>query len=232
MRHNLKASPRALIGLLAVVSTGVCHCASSSAESGDSGSGDSPPDSSTGASDGTQTEESATLSDARASDASVTGLGDAKIDVDAKAEPSEGGAPVASIAPLAAPATAGTGAHLVTVGSASRLELNGVTVWGIPDFVTTTFGASQYANRDAVTSTIAGWNGNVIRLRVLADEYENPTNVASQAAYLQMVKDWVTAAEAHGLYVQICWWDSLDSTTPQPPRTTRTGPRSTPSPFR
>lgn len=130
----------------------------------------------------------------------------------------DGGAPAATIAPLAVPAVGGAGAHLVTVGSSSRLELHGVVVWGIPDFVTTSFGASQYANRDAVASTIASWKGNVIRLRVLADEYENPTYVDSQAAYLQMVKDWVAAAKAHGLYVQICWWDSLDSNDSAAPK--------------
>jgi hypothetical protein len=129
-----------------------------------------------------------------------------------------GGTPMATIAPLALPATGGAGAHLVTVGSSSRLELHGVTVWGISDFVTTTFGASQYANRDAVASTIASWKGNVMRLRVLADEYENPTHVNSQASYLQMVKDWVAAAKAHGLYVQICWWDSLDSNNTAAPK--------------
>lgn len=123
-----------------------------------------------------------------------------------------------TIAPLAVPATGGAGAHLVTAGSASRLELHGVTVWGISDFVTTTFGASQYASRDAVTATIAGWNGNVIRLRVLADEYENPMYVDSKATYLQMVKDWVAAAKSHGLYVQICWWDSLDSNNTAAPK--------------
>ena len=35
--------------------------------------------------------------------------------------------------------------------------------------------------------------------------------MGSDANYLQWVKDWVGSAEAQGLYVQICWWDSLDS---------------------
>jgi endoglucanase len=132
--------------------------------------------------------------------------------------PPDGAAVSPSVAPLAVPASGGSDAHLVTVGSSSRLELHGVAVWGIPDFVTTTFGASEYQNRDAVAATVASWNGNVIRLRVLADEYENPTYVDSQATYLQYVKDWVSVARAHGLYVQICWWDSLDSNNTAAPK--------------
>jgi hypothetical protein len=50
-----------------------------------------------------------------------------------------------------------------------------------------------------------------MRLRVLADEYTNPTGGETQAEYLQWIADWVTVAKSHGLYVQICWWDSLDS---------------------
>jgi uncharacterized repeat protein (TIGR01451 family) len=114
-------------------------------------------------------------------------------------------------APLVIPSTGGSGAHLVTVGSTTRLELHGVVVWGIEDFVTTGFAAGEHSNRDAVTATIKGWGGNVIRLRVLADEYVHLQNMGSDANYLQWVKDWVASAEAQGLYVQICWWDSLDS---------------------
>jgi hypothetical protein len=106
----------------------------------------------------------------------------------------------------------------VTVSSPSRLELHGVAVWGISDFVTTTFGTSQHDNRDAVATTIVSWKANVIRLRVLADEYENPTHVGSQANYLQWVKDWAASAKAHGLYVQLCWWDSLDSQSTSSPK--------------
>jgi len=124
---------------------------------------------------------------------------------------SDGGSGAASVAPLVVPATAGTGAHLVTVGSTNRLELHGVVVWGIEDFITGAFAQAQHANRDAITSRIAAWGGNVIRLRVLADEYVQPTLIGSAASYLQWIEDWVASAEAHGLYVQIAWWDSLDS---------------------
>jgi hypothetical protein len=128
------------------------------------------------------------------------------------------GASLRTTAPLAVPATGGADAHLVTVGSSSRLFLHGVTVWGIADFVTTTFGTAEHDNRDAVAATIASWKGNVIRLRVLADEYENPHYVDSQTTYLQWVKDWVAAAKAQGLYVQLCWWDSLDSNNTTAPK--------------
>jgi Cellulase (glycosyl hydrolase family 5) len=114
-------------------------------------------------------------------------------------------------APLAIPAAGGSGAHLVTVGSTNRLELHGVVVWGIEDFATGSFAADQHTNRDAIIANVAAWGGNVIRLRVLADEYVHLTLMGSDANYLQWIKDWVAAAEAQGLYVQICWWDSLDS---------------------
>ncbi len=123
----------------------------------------------------------------------------------------DAGAPSGSIAPLVIPAAGGAGAHLVTVGSSARLKLHGVVVWGIEDFVTTTFATTQHADRDAIAANIASWGGNVMRLRVLADEYIHLTLMGSTANYLQWVKDWVAAAKAHGLYVQICWWDSLDS---------------------
>jgi hypothetical protein len=114
-------------------------------------------------------------------------------------------------APLVVPATAGAGAHLVTVGSTGRLKLHGVVVWGVTDFISGQFGTDQHANRDAIAANIAAWGGNVIRLRVLADEYVHLTAMGSDANYLQWIKDWVATAKAHGLYLQICWWDSLDS---------------------
>jgi hypothetical protein len=123
---------------------------------------------------------------------------------------SSAGSP-STLAPLVIPAANGSGAHLVTVGSSDRLKLHGVSVWGIGDFVTGSFATGQHSSRDAITANIASWGGNVIRLRVLADEYIHLTVMGSTANYLQWVKDWVASAEAHGLYVEICWWDSLDS---------------------
>jgi Cellulase (glycosyl hydrolase family 5) len=137
---------------------------------------------------------------------------DSWIKVGAASATVDAGPPVtASIAPLVVPAVGGAGAHLVTTGGAGRLALHGVAVWGIEDFITTSFGVEQHENRDAIAATIAAWGGNVIRLRVLADEYIYLSYMQSDANYLQWIKDWVAAAEAHGLYVQICWWDSLDS---------------------
>jgi uncharacterized repeat protein (TIGR01451 family) len=116
-----------------------------------------------------------------------------------------------TVAPQVIPATGGAGAHLVTVGSTNRLELHGVVVWGIQDFITGSFANDQHTNRDAIAANIAASGGNVIRLRVLADEYIHLTLMGSDANYLQWIKDWVASAEAQNLYVQICWWDSLDS---------------------
>jgi hypothetical protein len=127
------------------------------------------------------------------------------------ASPNDGGPGPSNGAPLVVPATGGSGAHLVTVGSTDRLKLHGVAVWGISDFITGSFAADQHTNRDAIATQVAAWGGNVIRLRVLADEYVHLTTMGSDANYLLWIKDWVAAAEAHGLYVQICWWDSLDS---------------------
>lgn len=120
--------------------------------------------------------------------------------------------PSASIAPLVVPAVNGSGARLATVGAPdSRLALTGVAVWGIKDFVAGSFAQGQYDNRDQVCATIASWGANHIRLRVLADEYDHLRNMGSRATYLTWVKNWVAAAKAHGLYVYLCWWDSLDS---------------------
>jgi hypothetical protein len=116
-------------------------------------------------------------------------------------------------APLIVPAVNGSGALLRTVGSANRLKLAGVCVWGITDFITSNgnTAANCHTNRTALCTNLASWGCNVIRLRVLADEYQNLHYMGSQANYLQWVKDWVAAATANGMYTMICAWDSLDS---------------------
>ena len=120
-----------------------------------------------------------------------------------------------SVAPLVVPALNGSGASLRTVASSERLLLQGCCVWGITDFITANgnTGANCHANRDAACAAMASWGANVLRLRVLADEYTHLQHMGSKGNYLQWVKDWRDAAKAHGIYLLICAWDSLDSTS-------------------
>ena len=46
---------------------------------------------------------------------------------------------------------------------------------------------------------------------MLAEEYDRLTFMGTRATYLRWVRNWVVAAKNAGLYTQICWWDSLDS---------------------
>jgi Cellulase (glycosyl hydrolase family 5) len=91
--------------------------------------------------------------------------------------------------------------------SGSRLELKGVNVWGLQDPVTTSFGASQYANRAQVVRTIKSWGANIVRFRVLADDYNSSAN---KAQIIQRIKDWRDAVVGQGMYFMPCSWDALD----------------------
>jgi hypothetical protein len=121
----------------------------------------------------------------------------------------------ASPKPVVAPSSGSTPATL-RVGSAggSRLELRGVNVWGLQDSVTTSFGASQYANRATVASTIKSWGGNLVRFRVLADDYNSAPSAATgnltKAQIIQRIKDWRDAVVSRGMYFMVCSWDALD----------------------
>ena len=99
--------------------------------------------------------------------------------------------------------------QLATAGSLStRLKMRGVTVWGITDSVTITgnTGSNEYQDRAQVIKTIQAWGGNVVRLRLLACDY-NSQKYLSNSQELQQIKDWVTSASAAHLYVDIAWWD-------------------------
>ncbi len=105
------------------------------------------------------------------------------------------------------PTVAGHQLQLGTTGN--RLKMRGVAVWGIEDQVTGSFGAGEYNSRQTIVNTVKAWGGNEIRLRVLAADYNNQTYM-TKAQELQEIKDWQTAAQAAGLYLDITWWDSLD----------------------
>lgn len=91
----------------------------------------------------------------------------------------------------------------------TRLELRGITVWGVEDHVTGSFGVDEYKNLQTIVNTVKAWGGNVIRLRLLASDYNNQTYM-SQAQELQEIRNWQITAQAAGIYLQVVWWDSLD----------------------
>jgi hypothetical protein len=127
-----------------------------------------------------------------------------------------GGNPAAA-APVVAPSSGSTPATL-HVGSPTgqRLRLKGVNVWGLQDSITTTFGASQYTNRAAVADTIKGWDANVVRFRVLADDYNSAPSSATgnltKAQIIQRIKDWRDEVVGRGMYFMPTSWDALDGT--------------------
>jgi hypothetical protein len=117
--------------------------------------------------------------------------------------------------PVVVPASGSSPASLRT-GSASgpRLPLRGVNVWGLQDSITTSFGAAQYANRAAIAGTIRSWGANLVRFRVLADDYNSAPSGATgnltRAQIIQRIKDWRDAVVGQGMYFMPCSWDALD----------------------
>ena len=117
--------------------------------------------------------------------------------------------------PVVVPASGGAPATL-RMGSPAgpRMQLRGVNVWGLQDSITTSFGAAQYANRAAIASTIKSWGGNVVRFRVLADDYNKAPSAATggltKAQIIQRIKDWRDAVVSRGMYFMPCSWDALD----------------------
>ncbi|HYO38555.1 MAG TPA: fibronectin type III domain-containing protein [Nocardioidaceae bacterium] len=93
-----------------------------------------------------------------------------------------------------------------------RMRMAGVSVWGVPDIITAggDFGLKQYAQRDAIAAAARAWGANHLRLRVLADDYNNDRQGLSKAQRLQMITGWRDAAAKAGLYLYVTWWDSLD----------------------
>ena len=97
-------------------------------------------------------------------------------------------------------------------GSGVRMRMAGVCVWGVPDQVTAggDFALDQYRNRFRIAAAARAWGANHIRLRVLADDYNNNRQGLSKARRLEMIRGWRDAAAAQGLYFYVTWWDSLD----------------------
>ena len=111
------------------------------------------------------------------------------------------------------PVVAGGMLHAGSAGG-PRLELGGVNVWGLQDSITTSFGAKQYEQRATVASTIKSWGANLVRFRVLADDYNNAPSAATggltRAQIIQRIKDWRDAVVSRGMYFMLCSWDALD----------------------
>jgi hypothetical protein len=123
---------------------------------------------------------------------------------------STGGSP----RPVVVPSSEGAPATLRTGSAAgARLLLRGVNVWGLQDYITTSFGASQYANRSAVASTVKSWGANLVRFRVLADDYNKAPSAATgnltKAQIIQRIKDWRDAVVGQGMYFLPTSWDAL-----------------------
>ena len=85
-----------------------------------------------------------------------------------------------------------------------------MNVWGLQDSITTSFGAQQYEQRATVAGTIKSWGANLVRFRVLADDYNNAPSAATggltQAQIIQRIKDWRNAVVSarhvlHGLFL-------------------------------
>jgi hypothetical protein len=93
-------------------------------------------------------------------------------------------------------------ASSVLWANGTRLQLKGLNVWGLRDSITTSFGDAQYSGRAQVARTIKSWGANLVRFRVLADEYT--------PAQLQRIKDWRDAVVGQGMYFMVCSWDALD----------------------
>lgn len=94
-------------------------------------------------------------------------------------------------------------------------RMAGVTVWGVPDWVTGPcwFAITQYRNRDEITAAIQAWGGNHIRLRVRAEDYNNDGQGFTKDDRLRMIRGWRDAAEAHGLYLYLSWVDATRGVT-------------------
>jgi hypothetical protein len=88
----------------------------------------------------------------------------------------------------------------------------GVCVWGVPDIVAGSggFADGQYRDRAKIVAAAKAWGANHIRLRVLADDYNNDRQGLSKARRLEIIRDWRDAATSAGLYFYVTWWDSLD----------------------
>lgn len=117
-------------------------------------------------------------------------------------------------APAVSPAVAGTGAYLRTVGSPTRLKLLGVTVWPLPDYISSSSNTAvdQYTNFDVTCGQIAAAGGNCVRVRILADEYQ-VNGYMPKVTYVAHCVNIAAVAATHGLYVIFCAWDALDSQT-------------------
>ena len=62
--------------------------------------------------------------------------------------------------------------------------------------------------------TIKSWGANLVRFRVLADDYNNAPSAATggltKPQIIQRIKDWKDTVVRRGMYFMPCSWDALD----------------------
>jgi hypothetical protein len=111
--------------------------------------------------------------------------------------------------------------NLILLPGGSRLVVKGVAVYMMP-FYSTTFGGRDnglaatadrnFQQRDAIFGRLQALGFNAVRLPLGSDAYASDTyGLGGSAGQLARIQQIVASAEAHGLYVLIGWWDSLDS---------------------
>lgn len=156
---------------------------------------------------------SASASPTASASASPTASASLTASPSASASASPSASPTAGVRPIVVQSAANQPASLRMGGpSGQRLRMAGVCVWGVPDQITDGggFGLNQYNNRAQIVAAAKSWGANHIRLRVLADDYNNDRQGLSKAQRLAMIKGWRDTTTAAGLYFYVTWWDSLD----------------------
>lgn len=100
-------------------------------------------------------------------------------------------------------------AHLRAGPGGADFKMNGMCVWGMPDRVADAVAADQYTNRAAIVAKMAADGCNVVRFRILADDY-NAQSDLTHAAYIQRIVDWYTLFNTANIIFMPCDWNPLD----------------------
>jgi hypothetical protein len=84
---------------------------------------------------------------------------------------------------------------------------------------------NDYDNRDAIFAYMRSIGLNTIRIPLTSEAYNlDPYHMGGKAAQLQWLQNVVTSANAHGLYVDFGWWDSMSWQTAWPSNYTQEFP--------
>jgi fibronectin type 3 domain-containing protein len=110
--------------------------------------------------------------------------------------------------------------NLLKYGSGSRFIVGGTAVYIIPFYTTNhgtadptlkTFCDNCYNSRDTIFARMAQLGWNAIRVPVSITTYNSdPYNLGGKSGFLTRLQNIVSSANAHGLYVDIGWWDSMN----------------------